>query len=58
VGILDVDIEKLRKEVDLIDERILELLRKRMRISAEIGRMKREKELHRFRHRYYLLEHI
>jgi monofunctional chorismate mutase len=43
VGILDVDIEKLRKEIDLIDERILELLRKRMRISAEIGRMKREK---------------
>jgi monofunctional chorismate mutase len=43
VGILDVDIEKLRKEIDLIDERILELLRKRMRISVEIGRMKREK---------------
>ena len=40
---MDVDIEKLRKEIDLIDERILELLRKRMRISAEIGRMKREK---------------
>ncbi|PNV77348.1 MAG: chorismate mutase, partial [Thermoproteota archaeon] len=37
--------ERLREEIDLIDMRILELLRKRMRISAEIGREKRRKGL-------------
>ena len=42
---MDVDIERLREEIDLIDMRILELLRKRMRISAEIGREKRRKGL-------------
>lgn len=42
---MDADIERLRREIDLIDEKILELLRRRMRISAEIGRIKKEKGL-------------
>lgn len=40
--LFDREIEKLRLEIDQIDSQVLELLARRMSISDEIGRMKRD----------------
>lgn len=39
------DLERLRKEIDSIDQKILELLNKRAEIAIEIAKVKREKNL-------------
>lgn len=40
-----MDIEDWRKEIDRIDERLVELLNERSRCAIEIGRLKRELDL-------------
>lgn len=37
----DLDIDDWRKEIDLIDERLVELLNRRSQCAIEIGRIKR-----------------
>lgn len=39
------EIEKLRKKIDLIDERIIKLLSERMETSKKIGQIKKERNL-------------
>jgi chorismate mutase len=42
------DIENLRKELDAVDEQILELIAKRQELSRQIGRKKSEESLSPF----------
>ncbi len=42
------DLEKLRKEIDEIDKRILELINKRALLALEIGKIKKENNLSSF----------
>ena len=40
-----MSIDELRQEIDLIDEKLLELFQQRMAIAKEIGQYKKEKSL-------------
>ena len=40
-----MNLEELRKEIDKVDEAIVDLLQKRMDISKEIGEIKKSKDV-------------
>jgi len=40
-----MNLEELRKEIDKVDEAIVDLLQKRMDISREIGKIKKSKDV-------------
>lgn len=42
---MDRDLEKMREEMDAIDRDILEAFRKRMKLSAEIARYKKDNDI-------------
>ena len=42
---MDKRILELRKQIDMLDEEILQFLKKRMRISKEVGKLKQKLEI-------------
>ena len=42
---MDKRILELRKQIDMLDEEIIQFLKKRMRISKEVGKLKQKLEI-------------